>query len=154
MHHRQNEQPVGAGGDFNPVIRNRVIPCPDWVHANNTGTPFLKPTNTHFDWIAVMVFGHTKQHEKFGVIPVGLAKFPKTATDRIDAGCRHIDRTKATMGSIIGRAIRLRPKAGEALRLVAPGEKGQFFWCGGTQWGQPIHGYLQRLIPTDFLKLP
>ena len=75
-----------------------------------------------------MVFGHTEQHEQFGVVPVGLAKFPKRAPHSIDASGRHIYRTKSAMRGVIGRTKVLCPKAGKGLRLIASGKKRQLFW--------------------------
>jgi hypothetical protein len=51
------------------------------------------------------------------------------------------------MGRVVWRAEPLRPKGGEALRLIPPSEKRQFFGIFFMNRLQPILRQLQRLIP-------
>ena len=126
MHESEDKQAVGAWSDADPFIGDCVITRPDRVDADDFCASGFYLAQPHLDRVAVMVFGHTEQHEQFGVIPVGLAKFPKRAPHSINASGGHIYRTKSTMRGIVGRAKILRPKAGEGLRLIASGEKRQF----------------------------
>ena len=100
-----------------------------------------------------MVLGHTEQHEELGVIPIRLPEFPERAAHRVDAACGHVDRAKAAVCCEIRRAEILRPVAREALRLIAPGEEGEFGGIGLADRFQPVAGDLKRLIPADLLEL-
>ncbi len=115
MHQRQNKLPVGAGCNANPIVRHRVITSADRVHANHPRAACLDLADAHFDRVAVVVFGDTKQHEQLGMIPVRLAKFPERATHRIDARSGHVDRTEPAVGCIVWRTKALRPERRERL---------------------------------------
>src|SRR5690606_34095103 len=47
----------------------------------------------------------------------------------------------------------LRPVAGERLRLVAPGEEGEFSRIRVADFPQPFGGERQRLVPGNLLEL-
>ena len=70
-----------------------------------------------------MVFGDTKHKEVFGMLPIWLAKFPKGASNGVEAACRHVDGTKPTMGRIIWRPELLGPPTGQRLTLIPTGEE-------------------------------
>ena len=150
---RQNEQPISAGRDADPIIGDGVIPGADRVHPDDPRTAFLQLAQTHLDRVAVMVLGHAKQHEQLGMVPIGLAELPKRAAHRVDASGGHIDRAETAVGRVVRRAESLRPKRCEALRLVAPGEERELFRRFAAQRLQPVGGNLQRLFPADALKL-
>ncbi len=127
MHHRKDEQPIGARRDPNPFVGHRVITRADRVDADHLGTATFDFADARLDRVAVVVFGDTENHEKLGMLPIRLTKFPECATHRVDARSRHVDRTKAAMRRVIWRTETLCPEACEALRLIATGEKREFF---------------------------
>ena len=100
-----------------------------------------------------MIFSHAKEHKQFGTVPIWLTKLPKRAAHRIDARSRHINAAKAAMRSIIRGAKILSPETGKALRLITARKKGQFFGIFVADWLEPARRHIERLIPTDFLKL-
>ena len=153
MDERQDEQTVRAGRDPHPFIRHRVIAGADRVHADDLGPTFLDLAQPDLDGVAVVVFGHAEDHHKLGQVPVRLSEFPESTAHGVDAGSGHVDRTKPAVGREIGGAIALRPKPGEALRLVAAGEEGELFGGGLADRFQPADGKLQRLVPGNLLEL-
>jgi len=110
MHHRKNEQAVGAGRNADPIVGHSVIAGADRVHADHACAAFLDLADAHFDRVAVVVFGDAEQHEQLGMIPIRLAEFPECAAHRIDASGCHVDRTKAAVGRVVWRAEPLRPE--------------------------------------------
>ena len=126
MHKREDEQTVGAGRDADPFVCNRVIARADRVHADDLGTAFLDFADAHLDGVTVVIFGHAKEHEQLGVVPIRLTKFPERAAHRVDASSGHVHGTKATMCRIVWRAKVLRPEGCERLRLITTCEERQF----------------------------
>ena len=153
MDQRQDQEPVRAGGDAHPIIGDRVIAGADRVDADDLGAPGLDLADAHFDRVAVVIFSDTEKQEKLGVIPVGLAELPEGAAHGVDAGGGHVDRAEAAMGRIVRRAEVLCPERGEGLRLVAPGEEGQFLGVCVAQRAQDVIGHLQGLVPGNLLEL-
>src|SRR5690606_28548156 len=102
-----------------------------------------------FDRVGIMVFGDAEHQEIFCMLPIRLAKLPEGAADRINTGRRHVDRTETAVGGVVARAILHRPPAGEALRLVAAGEKGKPGGILGARRRQPFAGKAKRLVPFD-----
>ena len=90
MHQRQDKQPIRAGRDAHPFVRDCIIARADWVHTNHLRAAFFQTAQTHFDRIAVVIFGHTKEHEQFCPLPIGLSKFPKSAAHGVYATGGHI----------------------------------------------------------------
>ena len=154
MDERQDQQPIGAGRDADPVIGHRVIARADRVDADHARPSRLELAQPHLDRVAVMILGHAEQEEKLRPLPIRLAEFPKRPAHGVDAGGGHVDRAKPPMRRVVGRAELLRPPTGQRLRLVAPGEKGKFFGGGFAQGGHPCGGGFQRLVPTDLFELP
>ena len=152
MDQRQDQQAVGPRRHAEPFIRHRVIARADRVDADHLCAASLQLAKTDLERVAVMVFGHAEQEEKLGMVPIRLAEFPKGAADGVDAARRHVDRTEAAVGGIVGRAEILRPETGQALALVAPGEKRQLFGGGFAQRAQPAFREAHGLFPTDLLE--
>ena len=98
-------QPVGARRDADPLVRHGVVARPDRVHADDARAASFDFANAHFDRVGIVIFGHAEQHEQFGVVPIGLTKFPERAAHRIDASRGHVHRTKAAVGCVVWRAI-------------------------------------------------
>ena len=124
---RQNETPIGAWRNANPFIRHSVISCANGVNANDARSAFFNFANPHFDWVTVVIFGHTKQYEKFCVIPVRLAKFPKRTAHRVNARSGHVHTAKSAVRGKVWRAKHLCPIPSKRLRLVTACEKRQLF---------------------------
>ncbi|KUP94251.1 hypothetical protein TRIHO_08640 [Tritonibacter horizontis] len=140
MHQRQDEQPIGAGRDADPVIRHRVIAGADRVDANHPCAACLDLANAHLDRVAVVILGDAEQQEQLGVVPIGLAEFPEGTTHGVDPGGGHIDRAEPAMRRVVAGAKVLRPEAGEGLRLIATGEERQLFRVVLAQGFQPALG--------------
>ena len=149
---RQDQQPVGARRDPVPVVGHRVIAGADRVHPNHPRPPLLQLADPHLDRVAVMVLGHAEQDEQPGAVPIRLAKLPERAADGVDAARRHVHRTEAAMGCVVRRTEALRPVAGQALGLVAPGEEGELFRGLVAQRSHPGHRQRQRLVPAYLLE--
>src|SRR6185312_3439314 len=56
------------------------------------------------------------------------------------------------MGGVIRRAKLRRPPAGERLRLIAAGEKGEFLRVAPANLAEPADGDAERLFPLDLAK--
>jgi len=125
VNERQDEKPVRARRDPHPVIGHGVIAGADRVDADDACTARLELTDAHLDRVAVVILGHAEQDEKPCVVPIRLAELPERPAHGVDPRCRHVDRAEAAMRRIVGRAEILRPEAGEALGLIAPGEEGE-----------------------------
>ncbi len=151
--HREDKQAIGARCNAHPFIRNRVIAGTNRVNADNFGTTFLQLTQTDFDRIGVVILGHAKDHEQFGVVPIGCAEFPERPAHRIDAASRHVNRTETPVGRVIRCTERLRPPACEGLRLVTTGEKRQLFRSFFADRLQPTCGDVKSFVPADFFEL-
>ena len=154
MDQRQDQQPVGAGRDPQPVIGHGIVAGADRVDPDHPRAALLQLAQPDLDRIAVMVFGHAEHHEQLGAVPVRLPEFPERPADGVNPRRRHVHRTKAAVCCIIRRAEHLRPPAGQALALIATGEKGQLFGRRLAQWFHPGHGQVQRLVPGNLLKGP
>ncbi len=152
MDQRQDHEPVGARRDAIPIIGNGVIAGADRVHAHHPRAARLELAQPDLDRVAVMVFGHAKQDEQLGAVPIGLSELPERAADGIDARRRHVDRAKAAVGGIVGGAESLRPPAGQRLRLVPPGEEGKLLGRRLAQRLHPRNRQRKRLIPADRLE--
>ena len=152
MHKRQNKQPIGARGNPHPVIGDRIIARANGINADHFGAAGFDFTNAHFNRIAVVIFCHTKQHEQLGVIPVGLAEFPKGSAHGVNACSGHIHAAKPAMRGIIGGAKILRPETGKGLRLITTCKECQLFGFFFTHRLEQADRHLQRFIPADFFK--
>ena len=152
MDQRQDQQAVRPRRDRVPVVRHAVIAGADRVDADHPRAARFQLADAHLDRVAVVILGHAEQQEKPGPVPVRLAEFPEGAAHRVDARSRHVDRTEPAMRGVVRRAEALRPKAREALRLVAPGEEGKLFRRRLTDRFQPADGNVQRLIPGNLLE--
>ena len=105
----QNKTSVGARRNANPFIRHGVISCTNGVHTNDARAAFFDFADAHFDGVTVVIFGHTKQHEQFCVIPVRLAKFPKRTAHRVNARSGHVHTAKSAVCGKVWRAKHLCP---------------------------------------------
>ena len=115
MDHREDEQAVCAWCNADPIISHSIVSCADWVHADDARAAGFDLANAHFDRVGIVIFGHAEQHEQFGVVPIGLTKFPERAAHRIDASRGHVHRTKAAVGCVVWRAKVLCPERCERL---------------------------------------
>ena len=148
----QDEEPVGAGRDADPFVGDGVVARADRVHAHDLAAIGLELADADLDRVTVVVFGHAEQHEELGAVPVGLAEFPEGTAHGVDPAGGHVDRAEAAVGRVVGRAESLAPEAGEALRLVAAGEKSQLFRGCIADRLEPADGDLERLVPGDFFE--
>ena len=110
MHHGEDKQSICAGCNADPFVGNRIVTCADRIDANHLRTTFLQPPQTHFDRVAVVIFGHAEEHEQFCALPIRLSELPKSTAHGVNAPSGHIHRAKAAMGCIVWRAKPLRPK--------------------------------------------
>lgn len=88
-----------------------------------------------------------------GQFPIRLAEFPEAAAEAVHAGRGHVDRAEAAVCGVVDGAELLRPPAGQGLRLVAPGEKGELIGVALADVAQPLRGEAERLFPFDLAKL-
>ena len=148
--HRQ--QAVGAGADADPFIGNRTVAGANRIDGDHFRAARFQAAQTEFDGIGIMIFGHAPEHQVIGVFPVRFPELPETAAERVQSAGRHVDRTEAAMGGIVVGSVLLRPPAGQRLRLIASGEKGQSVRIDGTRRAQLFRGQLQGFVPFDFLE--
>ena len=120
MDEGEDEQPVSARRDADPVVGDGVVAGADRVDPDDPRAAFLEPPEPDLDRVGIVVFGDAEQHEKLRVFPVRLAEFPERAAHRVDAARRHVDRAEPAMGRVIGGAEGLCPVAGEAI-ATGPG---------------------------------
>ena len=99
-----HEKAISAGFYTHPFISDGGVAGFNRVNGNEFGTPALQFTKTHLYWVGRVIFRDTEQQEVFCVLPIGFAKLPEGATERIETGCGHVHGTKAAMGRIIWRA--------------------------------------------------
>ena len=149
MHHRKDEQAVGARCDADPIVCHSVITSADRVHANDACAAGFDFADAHFDRVGIVVFSHTEQHEQFCVVPIGLTKFPERAAHRVDTSRCHVDRAEAAVGCVVWRAKVLRPERSEGLRLIAACKERQLFRGFFADRFQPVGGQLQGFFPAD-----
>ena len=100
-----------------------------------------------------MIFRHAEHQHVFGSLPVGLAKLPERAADRIQPGRRHVDGAETAMCRIVWRAELARPVAGQRLTLVAPGKEGELTGIRIANSRQPLDRRRQGFIPRNLLEL-
>ena len=153
MHDGEDQQPVRAGANTDPVVGNGRIAGAHGVDRNEAGTILLQLGYAHLDRVGIVVLRDPEQHEQLGAIPVRCTEFPEGATDRHDAGSGHVDRAEAAMRGIIRRAELLCPETGQRLRLIPAGEEGKLLGIVLANAIQPVGGYLERLVPADLLEL-
>ncbi len=134
MNKRQDEQAICARRDAYPFVSHSVIARADRVNADHFGAASFDFADTHFDWVGVVVFGNTEQHEQFGVIPVRLAEFPERAAHGVDAACCHVHRAEAAVCRKVWRTKALCPHASERLGLVTASKEGQLFRVLFADW--------------------
>ena len=115
MDHREDKQAIGARCNADPIISHSVIAGADRVHADDARAACFDLTNAHFDRVGIVIFGHAEQHEEFGVVPIGLPKFPECAAHRVDASRGHVNGTEAAVGCVVWRAKVLCPVRCEGL---------------------------------------
>ena len=154
MDQAEDHQPVRARRDADPVIGHGIVAGADRVDPDHPRAARLQAPQTDLDRIAVVILGHAEEDEQLGTLPVRLPEFPERPADGVDAPRRHVDRAEPAMRGIVRRAERLRPPAGERLRLIAPGEKRQLLRRRLAQRPQPRHRQRQRLVPGNLLKRP
>ena len=127
---RQDQQPVGARPDADPVVGDRRIAGAHRIDRDEARAVLLQLRDADLQRVGIVVLGHAEQDEQLGPVPVRRAELPERAADRHDAGGRHVDRAEAAMRGIVRRAELLRPEAGQRLRLVAAGEEGELLRVG------------------------
>ena len=149
VHEAEDQEPVGAGRDAEPVVGHRVVAGADRVDRDDLRAPRLQLADADLERVAVVVLGHPEEEEQLRALPVGRAELPEGAADGGDPGGGHVDRAEAAMRGVVGRAKRLRPPRGEGLRLVAPGEEGEAARLGRADRGEPFRRQRQRLVPCD-----
>ena len=153
MHQREREQPVRAGPDAEPLVRDRRVAGAHRVDRDDLGAARLELCEAGLDRVGIVVFGDAEHHEVFGALPVGLAELPERRADGVQSGGCHVDRAEPAVGGVVGRAELGRPPAGQSLALVAPGEKGEAARVGLADAAEPAGGDLQRLVPFDLDEL-
>ena len=77
MDEGQNEQPVGAGGDADPFVGDRVVTGADRVDADDLRPAFLQFAEAHLDRVGIVVFGDAEQHEEFWCDPSRAGRTPR-----------------------------------------------------------------------------
>ena len=153
VHHGQDEQPVGARRDPDPLVGDRVVAGAHRVDADHLGAIGLELSDADLDRVAVVVLGDAEDHEQPGALPVRAAELPERAAQGIDPRRRHVDRAEPAMGGVVRRAVLLRPPRGQRLRLVAAGEESELARVVAPDRLEPIGGDGQRLVPLDLLEL-
>ena len=149
----QNQQPVCARPDPDPVVGYRRIARANGIDRDETRAVSLELRDANLQRIGIVILRHAEHDKELGALPVRRAEFPEGAADCHNAGGCHVDRAKAAMRGIVGRSILLRPEAGQRLRLIAAGEKGEFLRVRLPNAAKPVGGKGQRLIPRNFLEL-
>ena len=153
MNEGENEQTIGARRDPDPIIGNRVVARADRVDPNDPRTALFDFADPHFDRVAVVVFGDTEQHKQFGMVPIGLAKFPEGPAHSVDPSGGHVDRTEPAVSGVIRGAKALCKHGCERLRLVAACKEGQLFRMLVADGFQQAGRDLQGFVPRNSLKL-
>ena len=127
---REDQQPVGARPDADPVVGDRRIAGAHRIDRDEARAALLQLGDADLQRVGIMVLGDAEHDEELRPLPVRRAELPERAADRHDAGGRHVDRAEAAMRGIVRRAELLRPEAGQRLRLVAAGEEGELLRVG------------------------
>ena len=153
MHKAEDKQTIRAGGDPDPIVRHRVVPGANGIHADDLCTAGLELTDADLDRVAVVVFGYAKQDKQLGVLPIRGAELPKRAAHGVDTARGHVDGTKPAVRGEIRRPELLCPPAGEALALIAARKEGELFRCRVAQGFEPRNGCFERFVPGNLFEL-
>ncbi len=151
VHHRHGEQAVHAGLDRQPFVGNRRVAGAHRVDRDELAALALELLQSDLDRVGRVILGHAPHDEIFGVVPVRRAEFPERKADRIQTGCRHVDRTEPAVRRPVRRAELLRPQTGQRLHLVATREESQLGRVGRTNFFQPVGQHVERLLPGNRL---
>ena len=132
MDQGQDEQPVRAGPDADPLVRDGGVAGPHRVDRHHLGAARLELGETALDRVAVVILGHAEHQEVAGMLPVRLAELPEAAADRVLAGGGHVDRATAMrsdgdqrlsvellMGQLVEQALLIMTSQERLRRLLA-----------------------------------
>ena len=147
------EQAVGARIDRHPFVGDRTVAGAHRIDRDDLRAARLELAEAELDRIRIVVFGDTPEHQVAGQLPVRFAELPEAAAEAVHAGGGHVDRAEPAVGGVVDRAELLRPPAGQGLRLVAPGEEGQFVGVALADVAEPLGGQRERLVPFDLAEL-
>ena len=153
MQQRHQERAVGTGLDGNPLVGNGRVAGTNRVDRDKAPAAALELGQRNLHRVAVVVLRRAEHHKHLGAVQVGAAKFPKTAAHGVNHAGRHIDRAKAAMRRVIGRAELAGEQAGQSLHLVAPSEECKFLGVGGADFLQALGQELVGFFPRDGLEL-
>ncbi len=147
-----DQKPVAARPHRHPFVGDRRIAGAHGIDRYELGAAFLEARDAFLDRVRIVVLGDAEHQEVAGAVPVGLAEFPERPADGVKPGRRHVDRTEAAMGGVIGRAELAGPPAGKGLGLVAAGEEGELARIGVADVRKPLRCDAERFVPFDFLE--
>ena len=147
------QRAVGAGLDGNPLIGNGRVAGAHRVDGDEATACALEFGQRGFHGVAVVVFGRAQHHKQFGSLQVRPAKLPKAAAHAVDHAGGHVDRAKAAVRGVVGRAELAGKQAGERLHLVAPGEQRKLLGVGVSDVRQAFAQDVKGALPRNRLKL-
>ncbi len=150
---RKQQRTVGAGPDRHPLVGDSRIAGAHRIDGDEAPAIALELRDGDLERIGVMVLGGADHHEQFGAVEVGPAELPERTTDRVNHAGRHVHRTEAAVGGVVGRAELLGEQAGQRLHLVAAGEQGESLRIAGTDLRQAFFENGEGAFPGDRLEL-
>ena len=147
-----HKQTISAGLQANPLIGNGGVTGFYGVDGYKFGSPALESSQSGFDGVGCMIFGHAKEQEVFRMLPVGLTKFPEGTAECIEASRCHVHRAEAAVGCIIWCTELRGPPARQALALVTTGEEGKLLGVAIAHLGHPQGCSAECFLPFNFAK--
>jgi hypothetical protein len=105
----KDKKAVGCRPDADPLVGNGAVAGAAWIDGNHLDAARFELAEADLDRVGIVIFGNAEQHEVPGMIPVRLAEFPERTADRVETSGRHVHRTKAAMGGVIGGTKLRRP---------------------------------------------
>ncbi len=153
MDQGQQQRTVGAGFDGYPLVGNGRVAGAHGVDGHKTPPIALELGQCRLHRVGVVVLGRAYHHEQLGAFQIRAAELPERAADGVDHPGGHIDRAKATVRGVVGRAKLPGKQTCQCLHLVTSGKQGKLLGVGGADLLQAIHHHRESCFPFDFHEL-